>query len=52
MHKPLEPFMHNWDIVWCADHHFQRVIYGLGPYIGDYPEQSAVAGIVYGWCVT
>ena len=27
MHKPLEPFMHNWDIVQCADHHFRCVIY-------------------------
>ena len=52
IHKPLEPFMQNWDLVRCADHHFRRAIYGLGPYIGDYPEQSATAGVVYGWCVT
>ena len=50
--KSLEPFMRNWDVVRCADHHFRRAIYGIGPYIGDYPEQSATAGIVYGWCVT
>ena len=52
IHKPLEPFMRNWDIVRCSDHHFQRAIYGLGLHIADYPEQSAAAGTVYGWCVT
>src|ERR1700742_4017859 len=44
--------MHEWDVVRCSDHHFRRAIYGLGPYIADYPEQTASAGIVYGWCVT
>ena len=33
-----------------ADNHFRRVVYGIGPYIGDYPEQVLVAGIVNGWC--
>ena len=27
-----------------------RAIFGLGPYIADYPEQVWLAGIVYGWC--
>ena len=44
--------MREWDVVRCADHHFRRVIYGLGPYIADYPEQTVAAGTVYGWCVT
>ena len=48
----LEPFMSEWDVVRCPDHHFRRAIYGLGPYIADYPEQTAVAGTVYGWCVS
>ncbi|KAI1786556.1 hypothetical protein LXA43DRAFT_975709 [Ganoderma leucocontextum] len=26
------------------------VIYGLGPYIADYPEQALLASIVQGWC--
>ena len=51
INKPLEPFMQEWDVIWCPDHHFRRAIYGLGPYIGDYPEQTAASGIVYGWCV-
>ena len=44
--------MREWDVVRCSDHHFRRAIYGLGPYIADYPEQSATAGTVYNWCVT
>jgi hypothetical protein len=38
------------DIVRCADGHFRRVIYGIGPYIADYPEQALLACIVQGWC--
>jgi hypothetical protein len=34
----------------CADGHFRRVIYGLGPYIADYPEQALLASIVQNWC--
>jgi len=52
INKPLETFMHDWDVVRCSDHHFRRAIYGLGPHIADYPEQSAASGTVYGWCVT
>ncbi|KAF8151393.1 hypothetical protein B0H34DRAFT_664731, partial [Crassisporium funariophilum] len=26
------------------------VIYGIGPYIADYPEQALLACIVSGWC--
>ena len=44
--------MHDWDVIRCSDHHFRRAIYGLGPYIADYPEQTAASGIVYNWCVT
>lgn len=52
IHEPVKPFMLDWDVVRCPDHHFRRVIYGLGPYIADYPEQSAAAGTVYGWCAS
>ncbi len=34
----------------CPDGHYRRVIYDLGPYIADYPEQVLLAGIVQGWC--
>ena len=44
--------MLKWDVVRCCDHHFRRAIYGLGPYIADYPEQAVAAGTVYNWCVT
>ncbi|KAJ6587732.1 hypothetical protein B0H10DRAFT_1831537, partial [Mycena sp. CBHHK59/15] len=32
------------------DSHFPRAIYGLGPYITDYPEQALLACIVQNWC--
>jgi len=38
------------EVTLCADGHFRRVIYGLGPYIADYPEQVILACIVQGWC--
>jgi len=34
----------------CPDGHFRRVIYGLGPYIANYPEQVLLTGVVQGWC--
>ncbi|KAF8325909.1 hypothetical protein F5887DRAFT_1065217 [Amanita rubescens] len=34
----------------CPDGHYRRVIYDLGPYIADYPEQVMLSGIVSGWC--
>ncbi|KAH9988333.1 hypothetical protein BJV77DRAFT_1061430 [Russula vinacea] len=48
--QPLEPGMTKPEIVRCPDGHFRRVIYGLGPYIADYPEQALLACIVQGWC--
>lgn len=38
------------EVARCPDGHFRRVVYGLGPYIADYPEQVLAAGIVQGWC--
>jgi hypothetical protein len=35
----------------CPDGHFRRVIYDLGPFIADYPEQVMLTGIVQGWCL-
>lgn len=37
-------------ITHCCDGHLRRVIYGIGPYIADYPEQALLACIVQGWC--
>ena len=48
--KYLKPFMTQAEVVRCADGYFRRVIYGLGPYIADYPEQALLACIVQGWC--
>jgi hypothetical protein len=38
------------EVVRCADGFWRRVIYGLGPYIADYPEQVLLTCIVQGWC--
>ncbi|OBZ74375.1 hypothetical protein A0H81_05452, partial [Grifola frondosa] len=48
--QSLKPGMTTPEVVRCADGHFRRVIYGLGPYIADYPEQALLACIVQGWC--
>jgi hypothetical protein len=47
---PLKPYMEKYKVVKCPDGHFRRAIFGLGPYIADYPEQVWLSGIVYGWC--
>ena len=49
--QPLKPYMTTPDVARCPDQHFRRVIYGLGPYIADYPEQVLLAAVVSGWCV-
>src|ERR1700729_647995 len=36
----LKPGMTTPEVARCAEGHFRRVIYGLGPYIADYPEQA------------
>ncbi|KAL1753654.1 hypothetical protein FB107DRAFT_217331 [Schizophyllum commune] len=48
--RPLKAGMTAPEVVLCADGHYRRVVYGLGPYIADYPEQVWLAGIVQGWC--
>lgn len=49
--RPLIPYMTTPDIVKCADGHYRRIIYSLGPYIADYPEQVLLAAVVSGRCV-
>lgn len=46
----LKPGMVQPEILRCPDGHLRRVIFGLGPYIADYPEQVLVSGIRSGWC--
>ncbi|KZP04646.1 hypothetical protein FIBSPDRAFT_915040 [Athelia psychrophila] len=48
--QPLLPGMTVPELVRCPDGHFRCVVYGLGPYIADYPEQALLACIVQGWC--
>ena len=38
------------EVIQCADGHYRRVVYGIGPYIADYPEQCMLACIVQSWC--
>ncbi|TFK72006.1 hypothetical protein BDN72DRAFT_855779 [Pluteus cervinus] len=47
---PLLPGMTTPEVVHCPDGHFRKAIYGIGPYIADYPEQVWLAGIVQSWC--
>nr|GAT47351.1 predicted protein [Mycena chlorophos] len=44
------PGMTKWEVMLFPDGHFRRVIFGLGPYIADYPEQVLLACVVQGWC--
>ena len=46
----LKPSMTTPEVARCPDGHFRRVIFSLGPYIADYPEQVWLAGIVQYWC--
>ncbi|KAF8266445.1 hypothetical protein EI94DRAFT_1772091 [Lactarius quietus] len=48
--SPLRPHMSTPRITMCPDGQYRCVIYGLGPYIADYPEQAALACIVQNWC--
>ncbi|KAH9961209.1 hypothetical protein BJV74DRAFT_787725 [Russula compacta] len=38
------------DVVRCPNGYFRQAVYGLGPYIADYPEQVLLASIMQGWC--
>ncbi|PIL29274.1 hypothetical protein GSI_09324 [Ganoderma sinense ZZ0214-1] len=44
----LRVYMTTYDIVLCSDGYYRRVIYDLGPYIADYPEQVLLACTVQG----
>ena len=46
----LKPGITQPEVLQCPDGHFRHVIYGLGPYIADYPEQVLLTCIVQNWC--
>ena len=48
--QPLREYMETPDIVRYGDGYYRRTIYGIGPYIADYPEQVLLCCIVQGWC--
>lgn len=48
--EPLKPGMLEPVILRCPDGHCRRVIFGLGPYIADYPEQVLVTCVKTGGC--
>jgi hypothetical protein len=48
--EPLHGAMTKPEVTLCADGYYRRVIYGVGPYIADYPEQVLLSCIVQGWC--
>lgn len=50
--QSLTGFMEHPEVVLCSDGHYRKAIYGIGPYIADYPEQALIASIVQGWCPT
>ena len=42
----LKPGMTMPQLMKCPDQHLRHVIFGLRPYIADYPEQVLMSGIV------
>ncbi|KAF8813200.1 hypothetical protein BYT27DRAFT_7220575 [Phlegmacium glaucopus] len=46
----LKPAMKTPTIYRCPDGHFHRVIFDLGPFIADYPEQVMLASVLQNWC--
>ena len=48
--QSLRPGETTPEVYQCPDQHYRRVIWGIGPYIADYPEQVLLACIVQDWC--
>ena len=46
----LKPSMSTPAIYHCPNGHFCHIIFGIGPFIADYPEQVMLVGIKQGWC--
>jgi len=47
---PLKPYMNSPKVMKCPDGHYRRVIFSIGPYIADYPEQVWLTAVVQNWC--
>ena len=48
--ESLRPGETNPEVYRCPDGHYRRVIWGIGPYLADYPEQVLLACVVQDWC--
>jgi hypothetical protein len=48
--ESLRPGEKKPEVFRCPDRHYRRVIWGIGPYIADYPEQVLLTCVVQGWC--
>ena len=48
--QSLRPGMTTPEVMRFPDGHYRCTIFGLGPYIADYPEQALLACIVNNWC--
>ncbi|KAH9031198.1 hypothetical protein EDB85DRAFT_2074139 [Lactarius pseudohatsudake] len=48
--ESLRPGMTTPVVRRCPDGHYRCVVYDIGPFIADYPEQVMLSGIVQGWC--
>jgi Plavaka transposase len=48
--ESLRPGEKKPEVFRCPDGHYRRVIWGIGPYIADYPEQVLLSCVVQGWC--
>lgn len=48
--QTMENEMMTPTVLRCPDGHYRRVIFGLGAYIADYPEQVTLSGVVSDWC--
>ncbi|KAI0308938.1 hypothetical protein OF83DRAFT_1072783, partial [Amylostereum chailletii] len=48
--EPLKVNMTVPEVIMCPDGHYRHIIYGLGPYIADYPEQVLLSSVVQNWC--
>ncbi|KAG1855266.1 hypothetical protein F4604DRAFT_1883246 [Suillus subluteus] len=46
----FKPGMSVPKVVQFGDGHFRRVVYGLSPYIADYPKQVVLACVIQNWC--
>ncbi|KAI0629516.1 hypothetical protein C8Q77DRAFT_1220222 [Trametes polyzona] len=48
--QSLKEHMTSPEVVLCGDGYHRKIVYGLGPYIADYPEQTLLTCVVQGWC--